>query len=61
MLNLTKKTKVKLVAVSNDDKLNGLSIGDVLTVLRHSERRKETYVDACGIDYLLYDSQVVPV
>lgn len=61
MLNLVKGTKVKLIAVSNDDKLNGLSIGDVLTVLRHSTKRKETYVSACGIDYLLYDSQVVPV
>lgn len=61
MINLTKGTRVKLVAVSNDDKLNGLNIGDTFTVLRHSTRRKETYVSACGIDYLLYDSQVVPV
>lgn len=61
MLNLTKGTKVKLIAVSNDDKLNGLNIGDTFTVLRHSTKRKETYVSACGIDYLLYDSQVVPV
>lgn len=61
MLNLAKGTKVKLVAVSNDDKLNGLNIGDTFTVVRHSTRRKETYVSACGIGYLLYDSQVVPV
>lgn len=40
MLNLAKKIKVKLVAVSNDDKLNGLSIGDVLTVLRHKIIRR---------------------